>query len=414
MAPTRTLPAVLSSRQLLRRNAAFRRLFLASVVSLAGDWFSFVAVADLVTELTGTPGAAAYTYAATVLPVFLASPIAGAVADRFDRRRVLVIADLLRVPIALALCLASNSVLVAILAITGLGIGASFYDPAASAATPNLVEPDELATANALMGAVWGSMLLVGAGLGGLVAELLGRNAAFVIDAASFLVSAWLVSGIKRPMQERRMPGEATGGFGEVLRYARSSPLILRLLFAKVGVSGANGAVGLLPAFARARYAGTNIATGLLFAARGLGAMLGPILARGAAGAEPSARAIVVICGISNLTYAAAYVAIPVAPWLALAIVLVIFAHLGGGAQWAVSAYGLQVAAPDRLRGRVMSLDYGIATLMIGISAILAGLLADAFSATTSTWILASFATVVGAAWTAWSWRVSGGDGAAR
>src|ERR1041384_6454673 len=95
-------------RDLLLRNRACRRLFLASVVSLAGDWFSFVAVAGLVAELTGRPGAPALVYAATVLPVFAASPIAGAIADRFDRKRTLVIADLARVPIALSLCLRSE------------------------------------------------------------------------------------------------------------------------------------------------------------------------------------------------------------------------------------------------------------------------------------------------------------------
>src|SRR4051812_12116211 len=89
-------------RELLVRNRDFRRLFLASVVSLGGDWFSFVAVASLVTELTGRAGAPAFVYAATVLPVFLASPIAGALADRFDRKRILVIADLVRVSNALA------------------------------------------------------------------------------------------------------------------------------------------------------------------------------------------------------------------------------------------------------------------------------------------------------------------------
>src|ERR1041384_5782140 len=94
-------------RELLGRNPDVRRLFLASVVSLAGDWFSFVAVASLVTELTGRPGAPAFVYAATVIPVFLASPIAGTIADRFDRKRILVIADLLRVPIALTLCAAA-------------------------------------------------------------------------------------------------------------------------------------------------------------------------------------------------------------------------------------------------------------------------------------------------------------------
>src|SRR3977135_1521535 len=69
------------------RNGYFRRLFLASVGSLAGDWFSFVAVASLVTELTGRPGAPAFVYAATVLPVFLASPLAGTLGDRFGRSR---------------------------------------------------------------------------------------------------------------------------------------------------------------------------------------------------------------------------------------------------------------------------------------------------------------------------------------
>lgn len=143
-----------SARQLLAENRDFRRLFLSSIVSLGGDWFSFVAVADLVTELTGRPGTAAYVYAATVLPVFLASPIAGMVADRYDRRRILILADLARVPIALSLCLASatGSLPLAIISITLLGVGASFYDPIAAAATPNLVEQDDLATAQSLMG----------------------------------------------------------------------------------------------------------------------------------------------------------------------------------------------------------------------------------------------------------------------
>src|SRR5690348_9463374 len=98
---------MLALRALLVRNPDFRRRFLSSLVSLAGDWFPFVAVAALVTELTGSPGAPAFISAATVLPVFLASPIAGAVADRFDRKRVLIIAALARVPIALLLCAAA-------------------------------------------------------------------------------------------------------------------------------------------------------------------------------------------------------------------------------------------------------------------------------------------------------------------
>lgn len=392
----------MSFRVLLRNNRDFRRLFLASVVSLAGDWFSFVAVADLVTRLTGRPGAAAFVYAATVLPVFLASPLAGAIADRYDRRKILILADLIRVPIVLLLCLAAlwGSVALAIAAVILLGIGASFHDPVASAATPNLVAPEDLATAQSLMGAVWGSMLLVGAGIGGVVADVFGMQTAFVVDAASFAVSALLILGIRRPMQEGRRSEHA--GFREVIAYARRERLVGRLVLAKVGVSSANGTVGLLPAFG-AKLGGASIATGLLFAARGLGALLGPMLVRWFAGKAPRPRVIVWVVAASTILYCTVYALVPLTSVFAIAMVLVAIAHLGGGAQWSISTYGLQVTTPDRLRGRVMSLDYGLATLAIGISSVVAGLLADAYGAASATWWLAGIGSVYGIAWLVWS-----------
>jgi MFS family permease len=397
---------VRSLRELLVRNRDFRRLFLASVVSMAGDWFSYVAVASLVTELTRRPGAPAFVYAATVLPVFVASPIAGTIADRFDRKRILVIVDLVRVPIALALCLAAQwrSTPLGIGAVTALAIGASFSDPIGSAATPNLVEADELASAQSLMGAAWGSMLMVGAGIGGLVAEFLGRQTAFVVDAASFLTSAWLIAGIRRPMQEA-VPdrGRKAGSVREALHYIRANPIVLRLVLAKGGVSSANGIVGLLPAFAGRRFAGTSVATGLLFAARGLGALLGPVLSRSIVGATPGRRAIIAICGASTLSYSLIYAAFPLAHLFGVALILVILAHLGGGAQWSLSTYGLQRETPDHFRGRVLSLDFGLATLWIGASSIAAGLLADAWGEVDATWWLAALGGGYGVAWLAWS-----------
>jgi MFS family permease len=385
-------------------------LFLASVVSLAGDWFSFVAVADLVTRLTGRPGAAAFVYAATVLPVFLASPLAGAIADRYDRQRILVIADLARVPLALLLCVAAlwGSVALAVGAVIALGVAASFHDPVASAATPNLVPAAQLGRAQALMGAVWGSMLMVGAGVGGLVAAFFGAQAAFVIDAASFALSAWLIAGIRAPLQERRRDAAPHGGgLREALRYIRTDRGVRRLVLAKGGVSWANGIVGLLPAFAAARFAGTNvnIATGLLFAARGLGAMVGPIFARMLLGQRPARGGIILVCGACTLLYTASYALLPLVGVLGVAMVLVAIAHMGGGSQWAMSTWGLQLETPDALRGRVLSLDYGLATLAIGASSLVAGMLADGLGESTATWILASVGAVYGMVWLAWSYE---------
>jgi predicted MFS family arabinose efflux permease len=394
-----------SSRGLLVRNREFRRLFLASVVSLGGDWFSFVAVAGLVTELTGRAGAPAYVYAASVLPVFLTAPFAGAIADRFDRRRILMLADAVRVPVALLLCVAAwtSSAALAIAAMVALAVGASFSDPIASAVTPNLVEPEDLARAQSLMGTVWGSMLMVGAGIGGLVAELFGRQTAFVIDAASYLVSAWLIAGIRRPMQEARHASRPTGTIREALGYIRGDRVVLRLVFAKVGVASANGIVGLLPAFALRRFDGASIATGLLFAARGAGAMIGPMLVERIVGASPSRRAIALVCTGASLTYCIVYAVFPLTYAFGLALVLVVIAHMGGGAQWTISVYALQRETPDRLRGRVMAIDYGLATLAIGASAIAAGQLADAYGEAAATWWLAAIAGSYALAWLLWS-----------
>jgi MFS family permease len=400
---------VSSIRELLSAHRDFRRLFIASLISMAGDWFAFVALADLVTQLTGRQGAPAFVFAATVLPMFFASPIAGAAADRFDRKRLLIWADGIRVPLALLLCVAAwiGSAWLAIGAVVALGVAASFHDPITSAVVPNLVPAHHLSRAQALLGAVWGSMLFIGAGLGGIVAELLGMQAAFAINAVSFAVSAWLIAGIRAPMQEasaeERRARSSKGQFREVLRYVRKDRIVKRLVLAKVGVSCANGTVGLLPAFAAERFAGTNIATGLLFAARGLGALFGPLLARWIAGAAPRARVIVVMCGVSTMLYVAIYALIPLIWWFPLALVAVIIAHLGGGAQWSLSTYGLQVMTPDALRGRVMSLDYGIATLAIGVSALVAGVLADITGIEYTTWWLAGAGAVYGLAWLIWS-----------
>ena len=112
---------------------------------------------------------------------------------------------------------------------------------------------------------------------------------------------------------------------------------------------------------------------------------------------------IVLVCGVSTMLYVAIYALIPLIWWFPLSMGAVIVAHLGGGAQWSMSTYGLQVATPDALRGRVMSLDYGIATLAIGASALVAGILADITGAANATWWLVAAGAVYGISWLIWS-----------
>ena len=173
---------VRSAWSLLRRNGDFRRLYLASLISLGGDWFLLVALFGLVLEFTDSALAVAFVIAAQDLTYFIASPAAGLLADRLDRRRLMVAADLARMLLVLGFLFVHSSSTVWI-AYPLLAVVATFsaaFEPASAAALPNLVDRKDLATANALSGSLWGTMLAVGAALGGIVTATLGRDASIV------------------------------------------------------------------------------------------------------------------------------------------------------------------------------------------------------------------------------------------
>ena len=395
---------------LLRRNADYRRLFLATVVSFMGDWFAFVAVSGFVTESTGRGGLAAVVYAASVLPVFLVSPIAGVVADRVDRRRLLVTVDLVRIVPALGMVPAMwwNAPWLMIACVVALAALSAFFEPITGAVVPNLVEPEDLPLAQAALGSVWGTMLLVGAGVGGMVSVLLGRQASFVIDAATFLIAAGLVARIRRPFQQARLATEASflGHLGEVWAFARQNFSARALLVTKGGVGLANGIVGLLPAFAHARFSSGDEGVGVLLAARGAGALIGPFFAQFFVRGDP--RRLFVACGGATICYGLAYAFLPLTATLLVAAACVVLAHLGGGAQWVLSTYGLQTSTPDGIRGRVMTIDFGLATLAIGASSLFAAGAAEATSIEAASWALSLVAVAYGVVWLWWTrslWR---------
>jgi predicted MFS family arabinose efflux permease len=395
---------------LLRRNADYRRLFVATVVSFMGDWFAFVAVSGFVTESTGRGGLAAVVYAASVLPVFALSPVAGVVADRVDRRRLLVAVDLLRIVPALAMVPAMwwNAPWLIIACVAVLAALSAFFEPISAAVVPNVVEPGDLSLAQAALGSVWGTMLFVGAGVGGIVSALLGREASFVLDALTFLVAAMLVARIRRPLQEARLQTGASfwSHLGEVWAFARQSFSTRALLVTKGGVGLANGIVGLLPAFAHARFSSGDEGVGVLLASRGAGALIGPFVAH--VFVRGDLRRLFIVCGGATISYGVAYAFLPLTSTLLLAAGCVVLAHLGGGAQWVLSTYGLQTSTPDGIRGRVLSIDFGLATLAIGLSSLFAAGAAEATSIETASWTLSLVAVAYGVIWLWWTrplWR---------
>jgi MFS family permease len=372
--------------RLLRENRDFRFLFLGQVVSFTGDWFLFVALAGLVFSLTRSPALVTAVYAAWTVPFAVFSFVGGPLADRLNRQMLMIVADVTRGLLALGFFLVhrpSQVWMVFVLAALITALGAVF-EPASMAAVPNLVDREDLATANVLSGATWGTMLAIGAALGGLVVAAFGRGAAYVGDSASFFVSALLILQIRRPFSERRgrhrseHPGmvEATR---EAVRYARRDHRVLALLTVKGGAGLGAGVVALLPLLSFELFHAGDRGTGILYGFRGVGVLIGPFLARLLIRDE-DLPSIFSTISISLALWGLSYGVVAWMPSIYLAGAFVFLGHLGGGAQWTLSTYGLQLLVPDAIRGRIFAFDEALITFTIAVSAVAAGAVAGVVS----------------------------------
>lgn len=393
--PSETEGGFRASVSLLRRNGNFRRLYLASVISLGGDWFLLIALFGLMLDLTGQAIAVAFTIAAQELTYFVASPFAGVLADRLDRRRLMIACDLARALLVLGFLLVHTEDLAwlvyLLLALTA--VFAAAFEPASMAALPNLVDGRDLSIANALSGSLWGTMLAVGGALGGVVAGVFGSDAAIVVDAVSFLLSALLILRIHASFAETVAPHERSSlrhDTVETVRYARKDHRVLALLAVKFGWGVAGGVLVLLPLLALGTFHAGETGLGLLMAARGLGALIGPFIGRALAG--PRDRRLFGAIGGALATFGFGYALLGLAPALVFAMGAVLVAHTGGGAQWTLSSYGLQRVVPDRIRGRIFAVDGMLVTLTFGASSILTGWLADAIGAPATAFAMGAIA----------------------
>jgi predicted MFS family arabinose efflux permease len=366
----------------LRTNRDLRLLFVAQNLSFMGDWFTFVALAGLVQDVTGSKFLVSLLLVAFSLPSFLASPIGGPVADRYDRRKVLIIVSILQAVAATGLLFIGDSrIWIAFVAQGSIAALAAFVRPALEAAIPNLARnPEELRQANAVFGSSWGVMLAVGAGIGGIFSQAFGREAAFIADIATFLIATGLIALVTRPMQEARTKTKSRRihpirDMGEALHLAKSDPAIMSLLMSKMTFAVGAGVVSQLAVYAADSFNSGDAGRGLMLGLRGLGSALGPLVA--ARFVKDDLSRVILVCGISGLGFAGGYLAAAASPILIIAAIFIGLAHLGGGAQWTLSTYGLQMRCPDEMRGRVLAGDFALITLSLGLSSLAAGVVSE-------------------------------------
>ncbi len=383
------MPGQVGYIDLLRRNRSFRQLWLGQVVSQMGDWFDTIALYTIILRLTGSGRDVGLLLVARFVPSFLFGPISGVVADRFSRQRIMIVSDLLRAVVVLGFLFvrrADQLWLVYVLTVFQLGLS-TFFEPAKTAAIPSIVEDRELVAANAITSVTWSAMLTIGAAIGGFITGWFGTNVAFVLDAATYLLSAALIASIRVPKRQKRERQKLALGrlLGitetiEGIRYVKDRPRVLAMLLVKPAWGLGGGILTLLAVFGERIFPvgkGAAEGIGVLFTARGIGTAVGPIVARRISG--EGNRRMQASIGIAFLIAGVFYAAFGSATSFIFALVVLGIAHCGGSILWVNSTVLLQRAVDDSFRGRVFAAELALLTLTMAASNYTTGELLDRF-----------------------------------
>ncbi len=379
--------------KLIAGNRDFAKLWGAQLVSLLGDWFSTIVISALIvsyTEDSGYQGIAVSAFLiARLLPPLLMRPLAGVLADRYDRKRLLIASDLLRALAVLGLLFTTQGAeylpLVYILIVIQF-LASSVFEPARNAIMPSILYRQQLLVGNTLSSVTWSAMLAIGAITGGLVAELLGTRAALLIDSLTFVVSALLVATIVIPEQPRSEIGRAARSvqdkskrtFRDGMRYLRRHRAAAAALFVKSSLNITSLDAVLIiygtQVFALGEQGITSMA--ILWAAFGAGAILGPLFTNRFSDGSVRVLRRLIIVGYAMIVLG--WLLWGLAPTLEFLVFAVIVRAMGGSVNWTYSSVIIQQIVPDEYLGRVFSLDFAGYELAHSIGIVVIGLLIDA------------------------------------
>jgi MFS family permease len=405
--------------QLLRNNRSFRRLWWGQVISELGNWFNFIAGLGLVRMVShGDPEVTTIILLARLVPFTLFAPLAGAFVDRWSRRAVMIVSDLARVAVALGFLLVQNpeDLWIAYLCTALLSFFGCFFEAAKNAAVPNITGERDLLAGNALMFSSRFLLMSFGAALGGWTAANVGYRAAFIVNAVSFLGSAfsvWLITeretkqlALEKDLSDKDKHrasywSDIREGWAYIIRHAPVAAILgINVLWASGG--GASNLIidrlgGIV--YAGERGVSGDSAVAALYFAAGLGLFIGMMIARRVGfyfeflGRTPG------FIGWSLLVQGLLFALIGVMPNLALACLLLFLGRILLGAEFAVQETLLMRLVPDKLRGRVSTTDRATELLTWSFSTALAGWSLRAITPRTLTIICGLLSATSGVVW---------------
>ena len=353
-----------------------------------GDFVSTVALVVLVVELSGSASAVGGLLVARLIPT-LASPLAGVLADRLDRRVVLVASDLARAILITGVIFVRDLAILYVLVFL-MGLARTFFNPTIRAAFPSVVGEGNLTRANSLISGTFSVSVAVGPALGGLLVATAGVEAAFVLDAATYLVSAAFLSRIPFPRpqvsEEEGFIQELRAGFG----YLAGARIPLAIVVgAFLATLTANASVPAEVFLAKETFGAGDAGYGLLVSLLGGGMILGS----GLTAVLGDRLNLVTLYLVSIVLTALALAAVGVSPTFVLALIAVTVVGISYGMDNVATDTVLQRRVPSALLGRVFATRF----LAYSIGEVLAypagGLIVDAVGPR-ATYLLAGGATV--------------------
>jgi len=372
-----------------RRNAKFRRFWFASVISWIGEWFNTIALFFLILEYSGSEFLLGALFSVRMALFALSQPIVGILADRFNRKKLMIFSNVLQVGLALSFILVDGEEdmwwLITISGIMMLLHG--FYVTAERAALPNIVDEEDLLTANAIDSASWSASLCIGAMLGGVVVSKWNTDVAFVLDSLTFIIGALILLPMKIPQTiDDSLKGPIFSTAFQNIKTGwdriKSDPRLLRLVFAKSSwnLAGA-GLAGVFLVLAGGDLDGYGAAFGfgLFFFARGIGTGVGPLVARFLFKDQNKWPSLIgLLVSLSGVFYFLVGISLTMA--LPITIALIILAHAASGANWVLSTVLTQMWVEDEVRGRVFSMDMLILGASATLSTSIAGFLVENYN----------------------------------
>ncbi len=378
--------------RLVRENRDFRRIWTSHMISLIGDWLSYIAVSVISIQQGGGAFSVGMVLFVHSIPLALMTPISGPLADRLDRKWLLIGAYLGSSLLTLGMWGASTqnsvwllqTVLFLRVCVSGIGITAR------SAAIPAIVGRENLRLANALLGLTWSVMFTLGLAIGGFASELLSPSGAILLDAATFLVAVVVALGLPSLKPDVDKGSVPRPGLYDVLRawrFVKARPKLLATVLAKTPPTVANAGAWVtlnLVAGERLSFTTLPIAIGIMQCVRAIGSGIGPILPESVMPRNSLVGTLVAFVGVMLLAAfdSVFFSFIGLSLW-----------GIGMGHNWVISAANLQAATPDHLLGRVTSLDFFMFSVGGGFMAILSGFLCDYWdNPSAGTWV----ATAIG------------------